>query len=299
MTSVVGMRTLHFVFKIGDRNKTLNFYRNVLGMKVLRHEEFEEGCKATCNGPYDGKWSKTMIGFGPEDNHFVCELTYNYGIGQYALGNDFLGLTINSKEAFENCQKMGWEAENLADGSCTAVAPGGYKFILRNAEAKGHDPVEKVTLACSNLKESLDYWTTIAGMKIFSQQDSIAVIGFNDDQAKLELKDIGTTVDHQKAFGRIAIACPREQLQGIQDSAKARQSKILTELVSLDTPGKATVEVIILADPDGHEICFVGDEAFRQLSQVDPKGDELLNNAMAADKSSEWFAKRNRQKADG
>lgn len=40
--------------------------------------------------PYDGKWSKTMVGFGPEDNHFVAELTYNYGLGEYRLGNDFL-----------------------------------------------------------------------------------------------------------------------------------------------------------------------------------------------------------------
>lgn len=36
--------------------------------------------------PYDGKWSKTMIGYGPEANHFVCELTYNYGISDYAMG---------------------------------------------------------------------------------------------------------------------------------------------------------------------------------------------------------------------
>lgn len=40
--------------------------------------------------PYDGKWSKTMVGFGPEDDHFVAELTYNYGVGDYQLGNDFL-----------------------------------------------------------------------------------------------------------------------------------------------------------------------------------------------------------------
>lgn len=40
--------------------------------------------------PYDGKWSKTMVGFGPEDDHFVAELTYNYGIGNYKLGNDFM-----------------------------------------------------------------------------------------------------------------------------------------------------------------------------------------------------------------
>lgn len=39
--------------------------------------------------PYDGKWSKSMVGYGPEDNYFVVELTYNYGIDSYKLGNDF------------------------------------------------------------------------------------------------------------------------------------------------------------------------------------------------------------------
>ena len=39
--------------------------------------------------PYDGKWSKTMAGYGSEDDHFVVELTYNYDIKEYQLGNDF------------------------------------------------------------------------------------------------------------------------------------------------------------------------------------------------------------------
>lgn len=80
---------------------------------------------------------------------------------------------------------------------------------------------------------------------------------------------------------------------------KSKNQKILTPLVSLDTPGKATVQVVILADPDGHEICFVGDEAFRELSKMDPKGSKLLDDAIAADKSDEWFAKRNKLKASG
>lgn len=45
-------RALHFVFKIGDRQKNAMFFRDILGMKVLRHEEFKEGCAAACNG-YD------------------------------------------------------------------------------------------------------------------------------------------------------------------------------------------------------------------------------------------------------
>jgi len=41
------------------------------------------------HSPYDGKWSKTMVGYGPEDDHFVMELTYNYGIKEYKRGNDY------------------------------------------------------------------------------------------------------------------------------------------------------------------------------------------------------------------
>jgi hypothetical protein len=47
---------------------------------------------------------------------------------------------------------------------------------------------------------------------------------------------------------------------------------------------------------DGHEICFVGDEGFKDLSQVDPQGNQLLNDAMEADKSKEWYAKKGRTK---
>ena len=73
-------RALHFVLKISERQNTMNFFRSLLQMKPLRHEEFDEGCAAACNGPYDNKWSKTMIGYGPEDNNFVVELTYNMNI---------------------------------------------------------------------------------------------------------------------------------------------------------------------------------------------------------------------------
>ncbi|KAL1260586.1 hypothetical protein QQF64_008413 [Cirrhinus molitorella] len=268
-------------------------------MKILRHEEFEEGCKATCNGPYDGKWSKTMVGFGPEDDHFVAELTYNYGVGEYRLGNDFLGLTLQSSQAVSNAKRLNWPLTQVEDSLYMTEAPGGYRFYLIDKEQPVCDPVQKVSLAVSDLQRSVHYWSALLGMKVIEKNEDkkFAVMGFSDNQCKLELQDIGGAVDHGTAFGRIAFACPRDQLPDIEALMKKEKQKILNPLVSLDTPGKATVEVVILADPDGHEICFVGDEAFRQLSAVDPKGNELLDEAMAADKSDEWFAKHNKQKA--
>ncbi|CAL1262631.1 unnamed protein product [Larinioides sclopetarius] len=273
-------RALHFVFKVGDRKETIKFYTEVLGMKVLRHEEFEEGCKASCNGPYDGKWSKTMIGYGPEDDHFVAELTYNYGIKSYKLGNDFIGITINSNNILKNAEAKKWPIRK--DNNVVVLeAPGGYKyFICDHSESNSADPVQKVTLACSDLRKSIDYWNGLLGMKIYEKTDNSVTLGYADVQCKLELKDIGGPVNHEQAFGRIAFSCPTSELAGIQDVVKNAGHKILTPLVSLDTPGKATVHVVILADPDGHEICFVGDEAFRELSQMDPKGDSLLKEVV-------------------
>jgi hypothetical protein len=68
------MRTLHWVTKIGSLKNSLRFYELVFGFRVLRHEEFESGCEATCNGPYGGAWSKTMVGLGNENSNFVFEL---------------------------------------------------------------------------------------------------------------------------------------------------------------------------------------------------------------------------------
>lgn len=64
------MRTLHWVTKIGSLKNSLRFYELVFGFRVLRHEEFESGCEATCNGPYGGAWSKTMVGLGNENCNF-------------------------------------------------------------------------------------------------------------------------------------------------------------------------------------------------------------------------------------
>ena len=77
----------------------------------------------------------------------------------------------------------------------------------------------------------------------------------------------------------------------LHDDLTTSWSQVHTPYVSLDTPGKATVQVVILQDPDGHEICFVGDVGFRDLSQMDPEAPKLLAEAMEQDKSDEFAEK--------
>ncbi|XP_037072506.1 glyoxalase domain-containing protein 4-like isoform X2 [Pollicipes pollicipes] len=291
-------RALHYVFKVGDRTATAKFYKEILGMQILRHEEFEEGCKATCNGPYDGKWSKTMVGYGPEDSHFVVELTYNYGLSGYRRGNDFLGLTIHSRQAVANARRLGWPMREEGD-LFVLEAPGGYPFRLRDEDVPaGDDPVRRWGLACSDLARSVAYWGGIIGMTVAERAASRALLGFGGRQASLELVQLSEPIERAAAFGRSAFACPTAELAPAEARARAEGGTVLTPLVTLETPGKADVSVVILADPDDHEICLVGAEGFAELSQVDPAADDLLQKAIDADKSDQWFAKKGGKKTE-
>lgn len=75
---------------------------------------------------YDGRWSKTMVGYGVEDENFVIELTYNYGVKSYDKGNDFLGITIQDGEILKRAKEEKWPVE---DGN-VLEAPGGYKYFI-------------------------------------------------------------------------------------------------------------------------------------------------------------------------
>lgn len=157
------------------------------------------------------------------------------------------------------------------------TAPDGYKFFIINEDQElNSDPVTKVALNVTNLSKSKNYWNEILDMKIISEKDKNIILTYKENQAKLELIQIDEPLNRAKAYGRIAFAVPLDTQPIIDEIIKKNNKPILTPLISLDTPGKATVRVIILADPDGHEICFVDEEGFSQLSQVDVKGDELL-----------------------
>ena len=55
MQPTKGANVAHWVLKIGSLKTSMEFFENILGLRVLRHEEFATGCEATCNGPYGGK----------------------------------------------------------------------------------------------------------------------------------------------------------------------------------------------------------------------------------------------------
>ena len=224
-----------------------------------------------------------MMGYGPESSHFVVELTYNYGVKKYELGNDFGGLTIKSKGIIDRVKQFKYPMKDLGD-ICGLVSPDGYKFFIIDQETEANsDPVKEVTLNVTNLDDSLKYWHEILNMKLLNKETKQAILTYNESQASLKLVQLDEPLNRAKAYGRIAFAVPYNLQENIGETIKKHEKTILTPLITLDTPGKATVRVIILADPDGHEICFVDDEGFSELSKVDPDSNAALDKYMKKD----------------
>jgi hypothetical protein len=98
-----------------------------------------------------------MVGYGPEDTHFVVELTYNYTVKSYDLGNDYNCITIKSKTAFANAQAQSdFDVHDASDASLRVAVTGGYHFKLVNEDVEsGCDPVQSLTLNVGNLVQSL------------------------------------------------------------------------------------------------------------------------------------------------
>ena len=111
------------------------------------------------------------------------------------------------------------------------------------------EPIQKVSIGVSNLAKSLDYWHNLLGMTVFEQTDTKALVGYSADKCKIELILLGVPVDRGTAYGRIAFSCPKVQQPAIESAVKKAGHTILTPLTSLDTPGKAAVTVVIVADP--------------------------------------------------
>lgn len=130
------MRLLHTMLRVGNLERAVKFYTEVLGMKLLR----------TTDRP-EQKYSLAFVGYDEEDRTAVIELTYNYGVDKYDLGGAFGHIAIEVADAAKACddvRKQGGAVTREAGpvkGGTTVIAfvqdPDGYKieFIERRRAA--------------------------------------------------------------------------------------------------------------------------------------------------------------------
>jgi lactoylglutathione lyase len=123
------MRILHTMLRVGDLQRSIDFYTRVMGMQLLR----------TTDRP-EQKYSLAFVGYGDEGSHAVLELTYNYGVDRYELGTAFGHVAIAVEDAYAACEKIRAAGGNVTrepgpvKGGATVIAfvtdPDGYKIEL-------------------------------------------------------------------------------------------------------------------------------------------------------------------------
>ena len=126
------MRILHTMLRVGDLQRSIDFYTKVLGMHVLRKKDYPEG-----------RFTLAFVGYGPEDKDCVLELTHNWDTPRYDLGNGYGHVALEVDDAYKACDevrerggKVTREAGPMKHGT-TVIAfvedPDGYKieFIQR------------------------------------------------------------------------------------------------------------------------------------------------------------------------
>ncbi|MDD5250052.1 MAG: lactoylglutathione lyase [Rhodocyclaceae bacterium] len=128
------MRILHTMLRVGDLERSLAFYTEVLGMRLLRRHDYPEG-----------KFTLAFVGYAEEKDGAVLELTYNWGVDQYELGSAYGHIAIEVEDAYAACAEIKRRGGNVVreagpmKGGTTVLAfvqdPDGYKVELIQRKA--------------------------------------------------------------------------------------------------------------------------------------------------------------------
>lgn len=123
------MRILHTMLRVGDLQRSIDFYTRVLGMKLLRKSE---------NSEY--KYTLAFVGYGDEKDEAVIELTYNWGVSEYELGSAYGHIALEADDIHATCEALRAAGAKITrepgpvKGGTTVIAfvedPDGYKIEL-------------------------------------------------------------------------------------------------------------------------------------------------------------------------
>ncbi|KAL3627467.1 Lactoylglutathione lyase [Castilleja foliolosa] len=257
-------RFLHAVYRVGDLDRTIKFYTECFGMKLLRKRDIP-----------DEKYSNAFLGFGPEESHFVVELTYNYGVDKYDVGTGFGHFAIATQDVYklvEDVKAKGGivtREPGPVKGGSSVIAfvkdPDGYLFeIIQRGPTP--EPLCQVMIRVGDLDRSIKFYEKALGMKLLRKIDrpehkyTLAMMGYADEHETtvLELTYNYGVTEYTKgnAYAQVAIS-----------TTDVYKSGEVVNLVIQELGGKITrqpgpipginTKITSFLDPDGWKTVLV------------------------------------------
>lgn len=259
-------RLLHVVYRVGDLDKTIKFYTECLGMKLLRKRDIPEE-----------RYTNAFLGFGPEETNFVVELTYNYGVDSYNLGTGFGHFGIAVEDVYKAVDLIKAKGGKVTrepgpvKGGKTVIAfvedPDGYKFELIE-RGPTPEPLCQVMLRVGDLDRAINFYEKAFGMELLRKRDNpdykytVAMMGYGpeDKSAVLELTYNYGVKDYDKGNAYAQIAISTDDVYKTAEAVRqAGGGKITREPGPL--PGIST-KITACLDPDGWKAVFVDNADF-------------------------------------
>ena len=96
------MRILHTMLRVQNLEESLQFYCDILGMKLLRQKDYP-----------GGEFTLAFVGYGDESDNSVIELTYNWGVDSYELGDAYGHIALGVDDIYETCEKIREQGGNI------------------------------------------------------------------------------------------------------------------------------------------------------------------------------------------
>lgn len=257
---------LHVVYRVGDLKKHDEFYTKCLGMKLLRSRDIPEE-----------KYSNAFYGYGPEDSNFAAELTYNYGVDKYDIGEGFGHFGVVVPDAYKaveivkaNGGKVSREAGPVKGGN-TIIAfvedPSGYKWEIIQRPDTTPEPFCQVMLRVGDLQRSIKWYEEVMGMTLLRTRDNpeykytLAFLGYGPEESNtvLELTYNYGVSEYAKGNAYAQVAISTDDVYKTAEQMKAAGAKLTREPGPV--PGIGT-KILALLDPDGYKYVMVDNQDF-------------------------------------
>ncbi|PON91957.1 Glyoxalase I [Trema orientale] len=265
-------RFLRAIIRVGNLDRTIDFYTECLGMKVLRRVDFPEN-----------RYSVAVVGFGPEDSHFVIEMRYHYGVDTYEIGTGFGEFGIATQDVYGIVEKVRAkggivtrEPGPIAGGGTTVFAfvldPDGYPIEIIDRPPTP-EPLCQIKLLVTDLDRAINFYQKALGMNLLlpkfdvtADKYTIAMVGYGSNLTQttvVELKSDFNVTEYTKGNGYEQLVIGTDDVYKSAEAVKIAAQELGGKIIRPPGPiPKINAKITAFLDPEGWETVLVDNEDY-------------------------------------